>query len=525
MISANPPQSELKRAIVYIRVSTKEQVDEGNSLATQERLCRDYAKKQGITVKEEGIFREEGESAKTANRTVLKKMITYASLHKNEIDCLLIYRIDRLARETRDYSHLKGFFGSLGIRVISISENFEDDPVGRFIENTLAGVAQLDNEIRAERSKNGMVDAVREGRWVWKAPLGYINARVHGKKNIKPNPAGNTVTLLREAWELVDSGFSIEATRRIMEKKGLVSERGKAVSKSQFQKLFHHPIYKGVIDKFGLTILSDAIEPIVPPELFDRVHLKLTGAYHFPEKYLKANPEFPLRGVMFCKYGHRMTASAPRGNGGRYPKYHCHLCRGVGTSHNKTTVETRFKTYINYMSYPGELKEGLVVAIMGNWEQEQQVNRKQIAKLKKRLLELDAEDNEIGRKNIAGVFSDEHAKKMLAANSLERTKINLELSGYDYLDQDLEEMIEDGASSLEDISALWEGLEDIHIKQRFQKWLFPLGVVYDGEKFGTSQLPLCISIKKDLSNEKSLLVDPTGFEPVASSVQTRRSTK
>ena len=95
---------------------------------------------------------------------------------------------------------------------------------------------------------------------------------------------------------------------------------------------------------------------------------------------------------------------------------------------------------------------------------------------------------------------------MLATNNLERTQIKLELGGYEYLDQDLEVLIETAADSLEDIGATWEALEDIHIKQRFQRWLFPAGVVYDGEKFGTSQLPLCISIKKDLPNGKSLLV-------------------
>ena len=500
------------KAIIYVRVSTKEQVEEGNSLDTQERLCLEYATKNDITVLEDGVFIEQGESAKTALRTELQKMLKYSSLNKDKIDCLIIYRIDRLSRDTKDYGDLKVFFNTLGIRVVSISEAFDDDPVGRFIENTLAGVAQLDNEIRAERSKNGMIDAVRAGRWVWKAPYGYVNARVNGSTNVKPDNENNTSTLLREAWELVDAGYSIEAARQMLTKKGLRNSMGKPVAQSSFYKIFYHPLYKGVIDRFGLNIVSDSIEPIVDAELFDRVLNRLTGAKSVPNKYQKANPEFPLRGIVYCDRGHRMTASSPRGNGGKYPKYHCSQCRGKGTSHDKALLEDKFVQLLNGFEYQTELKDALVVAIEENWAHDRQSQKKHITKLKKRLTQLDAVDDEIARKNIMGVFTNEHTKKLLAQNSLERTQLKLDLSQYDYLDRDLEHVIEFGASTLENMGIIWQQLDDIFVKQRFQKWLFPAGIVWNGQDFGTSQIHLCLSIKKDLSEEKSLVVIPRRVE-------------
>jgi len=503
---------ENKSAILYARVSTKEQVEDGNSLATQQRLCREFAAREEIAILNDGVFIEQGESAKTALRTELQKMLTYATLHKDEIDFLLIYRIDRLSRDTKDYGELKVFFASLGIRVVSISESFDDNPVGRFIENTLAGVAQFDNKVRAERSKNGMIDAVREGRWVWKAPLGYVNARVSGKKNIKPDTDNRTAELLREAWELVDCGYTIASARKMLTDKGLRTETGKVVSVSQFHKIFRHPIYKAVIDRFGLEVASTTIKPIVEPELFDKVYEKLTGSQKTPDKYLKANPEFPLRGIMYCTNGHRMTGSAPRGNGGRYPKYHCAKCRGVGTSHDKDKVEGQFVRMLNGLEYQEDMKEALVVAIEENWAVEQNNSRKLVAKLKKRVQELDTLDNEIARKNLNGVFSDAHTKTLLAENNLERTEIKLELGQYNNLDQDLEEVVEFGLSSLQRIGTIWQELDDIYVKQRFQKWLFPAGTTWNGEDFGTSQLPLCLSIKKELSEENSLLVIPRRIE-------------
>ena len=95
------------KAIIYCRVSTQEQVNEGNSLLTQERLCRQYGKNNGYEI--DKVFVEEGESAKTIYRTSLKNMMKYCTLTEGKIDAVLIYRIDRLSRETADYIALKVF--------------------------------------------------------------------------------------------------------------------------------------------------------------------------------------------------------------------------------------------------------------------------------------------------------------------------------------------------------------------------------------------------------------------------------
>jgi len=60
-----------------------------------------------------------------------------------------------------------------GALILSATEPIIDDPVGQFLGGTLAGVAELDNAIRAERCKNGMTARARAGWWVWKAPIGY----------------------------------------------------------------------------------------------------------------------------------------------------------------------------------------------------------------------------------------------------------------------------------------------------------------------------------------------------------------
>lgn len=500
----------MSKVVIYVRVSTKEQAEEGNSLVTQERLCRDYAGRNELDV--ERIFIEQGESAKTANRTRLREMMEYCTKHRKSIDGLLIYRIDRLSRNTIDYANLKMFFNQLDIKVISITENLDESPVGRFVETTLASVSQLDNDIRAERSKNGMIDAVREGRWPWKAPLGYENTRVNGKKNIAPRRDEKQIRLLQRYWELIDNGLRVEPASRLVTQEGLRGNTGKSISKSAFNKMLGNPLYKGVINGFGLTVISESIESIIQPELFDRVQLRIKGKDVPTRKYSKANPLFPLRNILVCKEGHHMTGSSPRGNGGRYYKYHCARCRGKGTSHDKKVVEARFHALINGYEYQDRMKELLREAISVNWEYRTKSNRKKIAALNKEIAEIEAQDKLIVAKNLKGVYSDERTKDLLAENSLEITKRKADLNELQGLNEDVTEIVEFGFSSLQRIGDIWEELEDVEIKQRFQNWLFPAGLPYDGDKFGTTALPLCISIKKDLSEEKSLLVIPRRIE-------------
>lgn len=91
----NPAKTD-KKAIVYLRVSTEEQVS-NFSLKTQEDICRKEALRKGYEVIE--VFREEGKSAKSIEgRPVLTYMLDHCKKNKKVIDALFVYRLDRLSR-------------------------------------------------------------------------------------------------------------------------------------------------------------------------------------------------------------------------------------------------------------------------------------------------------------------------------------------------------------------------------------------------------------------------------------------
>ena len=164
-------------AVIYTRVSSKDQVD-NYSLDTQERACRDFAAHAGYDVVR--VFTERGESAKTADRTELQAMLKYVAENARLLGAVIVYAVNRLARNSTDHGNLRVQLGKYGVCLQSTTENLDDTPAGRFAETVLAGIAQMDNEIRAERAKSGMMAAVAVGRFVWRAPIGYVNGSKNG---------------------------------------------------------------------------------------------------------------------------------------------------------------------------------------------------------------------------------------------------------------------------------------------------------------------------------------------------------
>jgi site-specific DNA recombinase len=184
-------------AVIYTRVSSKEQTD-NYSLETQERTCREYAGREGLDVLR--VFVESGESAKTANRVELQAMLKYVAENARTLSAVIVYKVDRLARNSTDHGNLRVQLGTCGVRLQSATENLDDSPAGRFAETTLSAIAQLDNEVRAERAKSGMTAAVSAGRFVWRAPIGYVNGPRSGPSLTPDSPVVSG--LVKKAWSL-----------------------------------------------------------------------------------------------------------------------------------------------------------------------------------------------------------------------------------------------------------------------------------------------------------------------------------
>jgi putative ABC transport system permease protein len=163
--------AEMIGAVIYVRVSTKEQT-ENLSLPTQLRACEEYCKGQGYDVLER--FHEEGESAKTTDRSQLQALLKYCRTHKGKVHFVVVYNLTRFAREKYDHFALRAHLKSLGISLRSATEPIDDTSTGKLMEGVLAAFAQFDNDVRSDRTRAGMRAALELGRWTFPAPLGYL---------------------------------------------------------------------------------------------------------------------------------------------------------------------------------------------------------------------------------------------------------------------------------------------------------------------------------------------------------------
>ena len=486
----------MEQAIAYIRVSDQRQADEGSSLSTQEKQVIAFAVSQKYEIKK--IFKEEGESAKTDLRPCLQEMLQYCKQNRGKFSVLIFPKIDRLARKSHDYSNLKLELGHLGIRLESVGERIDDSPVGRLTESLMASIAQFDNEVRAERCKGGMLEAVSQGRWVWKAPMGYQNIRFNGKGTIEPKQP--EAELVQRAFSMLASGnFGLDHIRRWLEQSGL------RVSRPMMYKLLTNPIYIGQIRAFGQVFeASSPFIPLVSNEMFVKAGSAMRHRSK-PIQYRRNRADFPLRGTIRCKCGHFMTSYWATGKTAKFAYYRCMQCKRA--NHPRKRVEEEFLCELNHYKLPSGVWDRISGAIVRIHQQgkDLQVNSRESGQAKiTKLLDL---QKAIALKNATGVIPDDIAKAHILDMSKQIEEITVSLPEESHI-QDPTQVLQFGKMLLDNLGNIWSQLP-LQKQKDFLRFMFPKGVLYvDREGFRTLEYPLLEQFKGIPNDSNSSLVDP-----------------
>lgn len=325
------------KSILYLRVSDEEQID-GASLEVQEAACR--AKAESVGAEEIEVERDEGRSAKSMDRREgLLRILQRCRRERPAF--LVVHKLDRVARNAADYHAIRATLAQFGTRIISASEHLTDDPAGRLMESMLASIAQFDNEVRGERTRDCMRSIVASGGWCHKAPLGYVNARdAANRPTLAQCPdKGQSVAI---ALERYSTGQWTQA--RCAEFLG--------IQKQRFNKMLSNPLYAGFSETLGVEV-KGGWKPLVSRLCFDRIRARLNGHAAFTR--VVDHPDFPLRGFLRCGCsddegedeavagnlsGRAVTGSYSKSKtGARYAYYHCNAC---GNRMNAKKAEAEF---------------------------------------------------------------------------------------------------------------------------------------------------------------------------------------
>src|SRR5215472_3334689 len=284
--------------VIYCRVSSKEQI-EGTSLESQQAACREYAEAKNIEVLK--TFIEQGESAKFADRTQLLELIDFCRKNKGAINALIVWKIDRFARNVADHFNVKATLGKYGVRIVSVTEPIDTNPEGKLMETILAGFAQFDNDIRAMRTVQGMRRKLQEGIFPWRPPLGYKSSVTNDeKKNLPDLPDEPTFGLLRKAWKQLATGaHTLADMGRLMQTWGIAN--GKSFAPQSLSQLCRNPYYAGIlVDPWTHEEYEGKHLPMVAREEFGRVQ-QVIAKRNRSVPHQKDRPEFPLRGLVRCE--------------------------------------------------------------------------------------------------------------------------------------------------------------------------------------------------------------------------------
>ena len=321
--SRSIPPANAVGAIIYIRVSTSRQL-QGASLETQLRACQEFCFKSGWTVIK--VFREEGESAKTTDRTQLQEMLRFCSSAKPRPEYLVIYALDRFARNGADHDTLRAGLLALRIKLRCVQTPLGESPSEKAMERILSALPQLENELRAENCLAGMKTRLEGGRWVFKAPLGYTNGR-DDSNNKTLVLDQKRAPLIKDAFDLYSTGlYTKEQVRRRMTIEGLRTLMGKPLGAEAFGRMLRNPRYAGIVGVEHWNITAQGkFTPIVTTALFERVQEVLAGRRQTVTPHKRNRIEFPLRGFVSCAGCHKpLTASPSTGKMGvKYLYYHC----------------------------------------------------------------------------------------------------------------------------------------------------------------------------------------------------------
>lgn len=453
----------METAIAYIRVSDLRQVIDGNSLATQERQVRDHAKSRGYDLLR--VFIEQGETAKTDERTVLREMLAYCRENAGKIKVLIFPKIDRFARYLPDYISLKGQLTRLGIRVDSVGEPIEDTPAGRLTEFMLAAIAQFDNEIRAERSRGGAIQAAREGRWVTRPPFGFRRIRYQGRVTIEPDPDKSQVIV--EMFTRLSYGHELAQVRRWLGSKGI------GFSRSYVHRMVRNRVYVGVIDRYGESnVGAPPFVPLISRNLFEAAQLAIRPK-KMPKTYSRDNPDFPLRGTLRCECGHLLMGGWAHGRSQRYAHYRCHWCPRV--NHRREVVHRAFCRLLRAKtpdeSYFERIQE-LVKVHAQALGKEVQIRRELLERQCQQLHEL---KRAIGRKVVSGVLPDDLAKEQIGETECQIVSANLQLSKLSLPESGLAGAVDFAKDLLHDLDVRWRD-SDVLNQKRLQRFAFPDGL-------------------------------------------------
>lgn len=315
--------------VIYARYSSHNQTEQ--SIEGQIKVCKEYAERNDYKITH--IYKDEARSGTSDSREQFQQMIEDSS--KKQFQGVLVYQLDRFARNRYDSSNYKHKLKKNGVRVFSAKENISDDASGILMESVLEGMAEYYSVELGQKVKRGMgINAEYCYYNGGQVPLGFKLVEVD---SIYTDKMGRPIKkkkyaideeiapYMKQIFEMYANGHLMKEAYEWLNNKGIRTTKGKKFTKSSLRNIYMNKKYKGTYFYDGVEV-EDGIPRIVDDDTFYMVQQRLAQNAYAPSR-TKAKEEYLLTTKLFCGNCKEMMTGIS-GTSQNKKLHHYYTCNG-----------------------------------------------------------------------------------------------------------------------------------------------------------------------------------------------------
>ena len=353
-----------RRAVVYVRVSTARQAEDGLPIESQVEQCQAKAHALGARVLR--VFRDEGLSGRTTRRPAFVEAMEFCE--QTRVDLFICWSTSRFARNRLDAALHKRTLARLGTKLVYVSQDFGDADDAWLTEAIIEVIDEQYSRTIAKDTRRSMRKNAEDGYWNGgKVPFGFETVAAGKRRKLAVRETEAVIVRTMFRWCLDGVGAKEVATR--LNAAGLL-RRGSVWSKNTVANVLGNPAMKGCVawtDR-GEAIVRPSHEAVICAEEFDRAQM-LIGQRAPRNAGGTPKSEAVFSGILRCGHcGEAMMTESATGRGGvRYRYYNCRsYLHGIGCESRRVAVEAVDAALVDAVCdriFTPETLRGLVVEL------------------------------------------------------------------------------------------------------------------------------------------------------------------